>query len=196
MKLRQHEIPELTDDDLVTCRSVFDGESNTQIELPTDGDLWNGINEIRAEIYMPEGTSGSIECTITLETRHEGVDYPDGFWLNALVSPRAGNIWEGWRDFRFPAEAFYTKGIPAGWQEIESAVLSAPEGCRIRNVRFVEREIHAGPRMTDAALIEAIDPSRQGLEALQTAVTETEALAVISAYFRRYGSTTSPTSNR
>ena len=39
----------------------------------------------------------------------------DGYHFNAIVSLRGGNIWEGWREFRFPAECFYTKGIPSGW---------------------------------------------------------------------------------
>jgi uncharacterized heparinase superfamily protein len=192
MKFRTSPIAELTDDIVRSEVMIHAAESARSVDLPVDRRAWAQANEIRAEIYLPAGRFDSvpfeaIQCDLVLSTRSEGFDSNDGYWSSALVSPRAGNIWSLWRDLRFPAECFYTRGIPAGWHEIESAKITVPEGCRVRNVRLVRREIHPGPRMTDDALAAALDPTAPGFESIAKAGGTTATLEAAVACFRRRG---------
>lgn len=164
MRLRTEPIQELEDDVVLASKDAAHGGGARQIELPIDDAVWKASDEIRCEITMPpefasDGVFRSIECNIDLEYRSPGFDSPDGYWCSALVSPRAGNLWEGTREFRMPAECFYTRGIPAGWTDLHAATITVPEGCGIGAVRLVTRERTPGPRMTDAALIAATDAS-------------------------------------
>ena len=93
---RSIEIGELADDRIVEERQVYDQETGPSVELPVDEGRWTGVNEIRAEIFLPQDAAGTIECEITLDTRAPGFDFNNGYWHKALVSPRGGNIWEGW----------------------------------------------------------------------------------------------------
>lgn len=162
-------------------------EKGGVVGLPTTEDLWRGVNEIRAEILLPPAAEGTIQCTMTLASRSPGFQANDGYWFSALVSPRAGNFWEGWRELRMPAEAFYTAGIPAGWTGIQSVRITLPPGGRIRNIRLLEREVAAGPRMTDRALASALDPDHPGLSGLRDGGDPAESLRLAAAHFRRSG---------
>lgn len=173
------------DDAIVSEWTLSTGEQGEQIDLPLDAGDWSLANEIRAEIFLPEGVDDQIRCTLTSGHRTEGMSQDDGYWFNAIVSPRGGNIWRGWREFRFPAECFYTAGIPtAGWGDMSSGDIRVPTGSRVRNIRLVQRRIVTGPRMTDDALIAAIDPDHPGLESASGAVDREARLAAIAAHFR------------
>lgn len=176
------------DDAIVSEWTLSTGEQGEQIDLPLDAGDWSLANEIRAEIFLPEGVDDQIRCTLTSGHRTEGMSQDDGYWFNAIVSPRGGNIWRGWREFRFPAECFYTAGIPtAGWGDMSSGDIRVPTGSRVRNIRLVQRRIVTGPRMTDDALIAAIDPDHPGLESASGAVDREARLAAIAAHFRSSG---------
>ena len=154
------------DDAIVAEWTLSEVEQGEQIDLPLEAGDWSRANEIRAEIFLPEGVDDQIYCTLTSGHRTEGMSEDDGYHFNAIVSPRGGNIWRGWREFRFPAECFYTRGIPSsGWGDMSSGEIRLPAGSRIRNVRLIQRRIVQGPRMTDDALIAAVDLSHAGLEA-------------------------------
>ena len=159
-------------------------ERGEQVDIPMHIGDWSRANEIRAEIFLPRNADGQIYCTLTSGHRTEGMSEDDGYHFNAIVSPRGGNIWDGWREFRFPAECFYTKGIPSGWQQMISGAIHLPVGGRIRNIRLIERQIAPGPRMTDSALIEALNPNHPGLEAVAKAKTPRAQLTAIAAHFR------------
>ena len=173
------------DDAIVSEWTLSTAGQGERARLPMDASDWGLANEIRAEIFLPEGVDDQIRCTLTSGHRTEGMSQDDGYWFNAIVSPRGGNIWRGWREFRFPAECFYTAGIPtAGWGDMSSGEIHVPPGSRVRNIRLVQRRIVTGPRMTDDALIAAIDPNHPGLEAAARA-TDTEArLSAIASHFR------------
>ena len=176
------------DDAIVSEWTLSRGEQTGQIDLPLNAGDWGLANEIRAEIFLPEGVDDQIYCTLTSGHRTEGMSQDDGYWFNAIVSPRGGNIWGGWREFRFPAECFYAAGIPtAGWGDMSSGDIRVPPGSRVRNVRLVQRRIVTGPRMTDDALISAIDLNHPGLEAASRAVDREARLAAIAAHFRSSG---------
>ena len=162
-----------------------EGEQDEQIDLPLETGDWGRANEIRAEIFLPEGVDDQIYCTLTSGHRTEGMSQDDGYWFNAIVSPRGGNIWRGWREFRFPAECFYTAGIPtSGWGDMSSGDIRVPPGGRIRSVRLVQRRIVQGPRMTDDALIAAIHLDHPGLEAAARATDGDARLGAIASHFR------------
>lgn len=144
-------------------------EQGNDVHLPADIGEWSATCELRAQIWLPPGARGEIRCDIDLPSRAEGFATNDGFWCNALVSPRAGNIWEGWRELRMSAESFYTRGIPAGWERPQSVRLAAPEGSRIRAVRLISRRVAEGPRMTDEALLDALDLEAPGMGAARQA---------------------------
>lgn len=173
-------------DDLVTGEWVVAAaEAGEKVELPADPCAWSRANEIRAEIYLPPGADGWIVCSLANQTRTPGLVEDDGYHFNAIVSPRGGNIWEGWREFRFPAECFYTKGIPPrDWSGTKGASITLPKGGRIRNIRLIQREIAPGPRMTDEALIAALDLDRPGLEAAKAATSLPDRLREVAKYFR------------
>ena len=173
------------DDAIVSEWTLSTAGQGERASLPMNVGDWGLANEIRAEIFLPEGVDDQIRCTLTSGHRTEGMSQDDGYWFNAIVSPRGGNIWRGWREFRFPAECFYTAGIPtAGWGDMSSGEIHVPPGSRVRNIRLVQRRIVTGPRMTDDALIAAIDLNHPGLEAAARA-TDTEArLSAIASHFR------------
>ena len=164
---------------------LLETEQGEHTDLPMEIGDWNRANEIRAEIFLPDNVDDQIYCTLTSSHRTEGMSEDDGYRFNAIASPRGGNIWQGWREFRFPAECFYTLGIPYGWSQMVSGTIRLPSGSRVRNIRLVQREIAHGPRMTDRALINALDLDYPGLEAVAQAGTTQTQLAEIAAYFRR-----------
>ena len=173
------------DDRILSEWTLFADETGESLPLTTDAGDWSLANELRAEIYLPPSADGQITCTLTTGHRSEGMSEDDGYRFNAIVSPRGGNIWEGWREFRFPAECFYTLGIPErDWGTMRSGTITLPLGARIRNVRLIARDIAQGPRMTDAALIEALNLDHPGLEAAKGAATPEEKLREIARYFR------------
>ena len=122
---------------LFSAESVEPKKTQAHVELPTDSETWQDVDEIRAEICLPPSAEGTIGCELTLGTQSEGFDYPDAYWFAALVSLRGGNFWNGWREFRMPSECFYTRGMPAGWGEFSSAEITLPAGADIRNIRLV-----------------------------------------------------------
>ena len=93
-----------TDDRVVSEWILGDSEGDEYVDLPTDVGEWNSANEIRAEIYLPDGVDGQILSMLTSGVRTEGMSEDDGYRFNAIASPRGGNIWKGWKEFRFPAE--------------------------------------------------------------------------------------------
>jgi hypothetical protein len=145
---------------------------------------WSVADEIRAEVYLPADADGQVLSSLTSGQRTEGMSEDDGYRFNAIVSPRGGNIWEGWREFRFPAECYYTCGIPGGWSEMVSGSLSGLDGIRFRNVRLIHREVRPGPRMTDEGLIDALDLDQPGLEAARAAGSVEDQLREIAGHFR------------
>ena len=173
------------DDAIVAEWTLSEVEQGEQIDLPLEAGDWSRANEIRAEICLPEGVDDQIYCTLTSGHRTEGMSEDDGYHFNAIVSPRGGNIWRGWREFRFPAECFYTRGIPSsGWGDMSSGEIRLPAGSRIRKIRLIQRRIVQGPRMTDDALIAAVDLSHPGLESAAQATNRESRLGAIAAHFR------------
>ena len=79
------------------------------------GGLAAGKRDSRRRV-SPARRDGQIRCRLTSGHRTEGMSEDDGYQFNAIVSRRGGNIWEGWREFRFPGECFYTQGIPCGME--------------------------------------------------------------------------------
>ena len=118
----------LRDDVVLAEWMLVEGESSGDLDLPVDVGEWGTTSEIRAEVWLPPHARGEIRCAIELASRTEGFDTADGFWFNALVEPRAGNFWEGWRELRMPAECFYVRGIPTGWQRPRSVRVTGPAG--------------------------------------------------------------------
>ncbi len=172
------------DDTILAEWMLSEAEQGEHIDFATEIGDWNRANEIRAEIFLPDNVDDQIYCTLTSGHRTEGMSEDDGYRFNAIASPRGGNLWQGWREFRFPAECFYTLGIPSGWNQMVSGTIRLPAGSRIRNIRLIQREIAHGPRMTDSALINALDLNHPGLKAAAQADTTRVQLAEIAAYFR------------
>ena len=172
------------DDTILAEWMLVEAEQGEHIDFSTEIGDWNRANEIRAEIFLPHNVDDQIYCTLTSGHRTEGMSEDDGYRFNAIASPRGGNIWQGWREFRFPAECFYTLGIPSGWNQMISGTIRLPSGSRIRNLRLIQREIARGPRMIDKALINALDLNHPGLEAAAQADTTQAQLTEIAAYFR------------
>ena len=182
------DLSKFQDDAIESEWTLLKVEQGDHVKLPMEAGDWSRANEIRADIFLPEGVDDQIYCTLTSGHRTEGMSEDDGYWFNAIVSPRGGNIWRGWREFRFPAECFYTRGIPtAGWVDMSSGEIRLPPGGRIRNVRLVQRWIVQGPRMTDDALIAAIHPDHPGLEAAARATGSDARLSAIASHFRSSG---------
>ncbi|MBB27906.1 MAG: hypothetical protein CME25_03275 [Gemmatimonadetes bacterium] len=178
------DLAKFQDDRVISERQVVVTESDSHCKLPIrSGDL-EGINEVRAEVFLPEGAEGQLHCRITSGERTEGMSEDDGYQFNAIVSPRGGNIWEGWREFRFPNECFYTQGIPWGWGQISSGFLDGPTGTQFRNVRLVERERVVGPRISDVQLLQELNLNHQGLERASKAESDDKALSEIVWHFR------------
>ncbi len=172
-------------DDLVRSEWLLhEPEAEGQLDLPMDIGDWFVANEIRAEVYLPADIDAWIVSSLTSGQRSEGMSEDDGYHFNAIASPRGGNIWEGWREFRFPAECYYTRGKPAGWGEMTAGNIGCPPGCKVRNVRLVERQIHVGPRMTDTGLIEALDWDCPGLEAAREVSSPEDRVQAIARHFR------------
>jgi len=181
------DLTRLADDRVVKEWLAVSTEAQEHLDIPVDVADWSLVNEIRAEIELPPGAGGQILFSMELGTRTEGFDTNDGYWSNAIVSPRGGNIWEGWRELRMPRECFYARGIPQGWARMQKASISAPAGSRIRNVRLIQRQVVDGPRMTDEALIDELDLDYPGLEAAKRAVSVEDRLMEVAAYFRSCG---------
>jgi hypothetical protein len=178
------DLSKFQDDRVISERQVVDTESDAHCDLPIESGDLEGINEVRAEVFLPEGSEGQLRCRITSGDRTEGMSEDDGYQLNAIVSPRGGNLWEGWREFRFPSECFYTQGIPRGWGQISSAFLDGPTGTRFRNVRLVERERVVGPRVSDVQLLAELNLNHPGLEIAEQANNTEAALSAIVRHFR------------
>ena len=178
------DLSKFQDDTILAEWMLSEAEQGEHADLPMKIGDWNRANEIRAEIFLPDNVDDQIYCTLTSGHRTEGMSEDDGYRFNAIASPRGGNIWQGWREFRFPAECFYTLGIPSGWNQMVSGTIRLPAGSRIRNIRLIQREIARGPRMTDKALINALDLNHPGLEAAAQADTTQAQLTEIAAYFR------------
>jgi hypothetical protein len=178
------DLSKYTDDRVVSEWILVEPENTEHVDLPTDIGNWNSANEIRAEIFLPDGVDGQIYSMLTSGVRTEGMSEDDGYRFNAIVSPRGGNIWEGWKEFRFPAECYYTAGIPSGWGNTVGANIRVPAGGRIRNVRLIQRETAPGPRMTDEALIAALDLDHPGLTSAAQAGSTQDQLKQIAGYFR------------
>jgi hypothetical protein len=174
------------EDDRVVSEWILVKEEHTErVDLPTEIGDWNKGNEIRAEIYMPGGVDGQITSSLTSGVRTEGMSEDDGYRFNAIVSPRGGNIWQDWQEFRFPAECYYTAGIPSsGWGNTIGAHIGLPAGCKIRNIRLIEREIVLGPRMTDNALLTALNLDYPGLAPAAQKLSNEEKLGAVAQYFR------------
>ncbi|MCY3764153.1 MAG: alginate lyase family protein [Gemmatimonadetes bacterium] len=180
------DLAKLEDDSIISEQLLVESEHEENVDLSVDAGDWRRVNEVRAEVYLPPGANGLLWCRLTSGHRTEGMSEDDGYLFHAIVSPRGGNVWEGWREFRFPAECFYTQGIPSGWHQTRSAALEGPQGSRFRNIRLVEREITPGPRMTDEAFIAALDPEHPGLEMLKDA-QDGSLLTEVARYFRSSG---------
>lgn len=179
------DLSKFQDDAIESEWMLSDAEQDEHVTLPLDVGDWGLANEIRADIFLPDGVDDQIYCTLTSGNRTEGMSEDDGYWFNAIVSPRGGNIWRGWREFRFPAECFYTRGIPsAGWGDMSSGDVRLPPGSRIRNIRLIRRRIVRGPRMSDNALIAAVDLTRPGLKVALRAPDTSSCLAAIADHFR------------
>ena len=163
---------------------MAEGETVGRVELPMDAGDWSVANEIRAEVFLPADADGQIVCALTSGQRTEGMSEDDGYRFNAIVSPRGGNFWEGWSEFRFPAECFYTCGIPSDWSQMVAGNLGGPEGGRFRNVRLVQREVRPGPRMTDEGLIDALDLNYPGLDDARAAGSLADRLREVARHFR------------
>lgn len=182
------DLSKFQDDAVASEWMLSEAEQGENVTLPLDVGDWGLANEIRADIYLPEGVDDQIYCTLTSGHRTEGMSEDDGYWFNAIVSPRGGNIWRGWREFRFPAECFYTRGIPSeGWGDMTSGDVRLPSGTRIRNIRLIRRRIVRGPRMTDEALIAAVDLTQPGFKVALGAPDTSSCLAVIADHFRLSG---------
>ena len=179
------DLSKFQDDAILAEWMLSEAEQGEHTDLSMEIGDWNRANEIRAEIFLPHNVDDQIYCTLTSARRTEGMSEDDGYRFNAIASPRGGNIWQGWREFRFPAECFYTLGIPSGWKQMGSGTIRLPSGSRIRNIRLVQRKIVRGPRMTDNALINALDLNLPGLRSAAQADTTQAQLAEIAAYFRR-----------
>mgnify|MGYP001177266540 CR=1 FL=1 len=173
-----------TDDRVVSEWILGDSEGDEYVDLPTDVGEWNSANEIRAEIYLPDGVDGQILSMLTSGVRTEGMSEDDGYRFNAIASPRGGNIWKGWKEFRFPAECYYTTGIPSGWGNTVEANIRVPAGGRIRNVRLIQREIEKGPRMTDEALLASLNLELPGLSPASQGSSLKDQLKAVARYFR------------
>lgn len=179
------DLSKFQDDTILAEWLLSEAEQGENTDLSREIGDWSRANEIRAEIFLPDNVDDQIYCTLTSGHRTEGMSEDDGYRFNAIASPRAGNIWQGWREFRFPAECFYTLGIPSGWSQMVSGAIRLPAGSRIRNIRLIQRQIARGPRMTDKALINALDLYHPGLKAAAKADITQAQLAEIAAYFRR-----------
>ena len=177
------DLAKFQDDTVISEQLLVETEQGENVDLPVDAGDWRRVNEIRADVYLPPNADGQIRCRLTSGHRTEGMSEDDGYQFNAIVSPRGGNIWEGWREFRFPAECFYTQGMPSGWKETRSASVDGPQGSRFRNIRLVERAVTLGPRLTDEQLIAEMNLNHPGLEAAKGA-SAGSVLPEVAAYFR------------
>ena len=180
------DLTQFHDDTGIGEQVLVESEHEGHVDQPVDAEDLRGVNEIRADVYLPSGANGQIRCGLTSGHRTEGMSEDDGYQFLAIVSPRGGNVWEGWRELRFPAECFYTQGIPSGWGQMRSVTVDGPRGSRFRNVRLVERKVRPGPRMTDEQLIAALNPDHSGLEFLKGA-PDAAALPEVARYFRSSG---------
>lgn len=180
------DLAKFEDDTIVSEQLLVESEHEENVDLPMDSGDWRRVNEVRAEVYLPPGANGLLWCRLTSGHRTEGMSEDDGYLFHAIVSPRGGNVWQGWREFRFPAECFYTQGIPSGWEQTRSATLTGPQGSRFRNIRLVERDVTPGPRMTDEAFIAALDLDHPGLKMLKDA-PDGSLLTEVARYFRSSG---------
>ncbi|MBT4496470.1 MAG: hypothetical protein HOC74_02040, partial [Gemmatimonadetes bacterium] len=162
------DLSKLTDDRIISEWLLHEAETEGRIDLPMDIGDWSVANEIRAEILLPPDIDAWIAGSMTSGHRSEGMSEDDGYSFNAISSPRGGNIWEGWKEFRFPAECFYPQGKPTGWEQMTSGHINCPPGVRARNVRLIQRDITTGPRMTDEGLLEALNQDHTGLEAVRS----------------------------
>ena len=111
------------DDTVISEQLLVESVHEENVDLPVDAGDWRRVNEIRADVLLPPNADGQIRCRLTSGNRTEGMSEDDGYQFNAIVSPRGGNIWEGWREFRFPAGCFYTQGMPSGWKQTRSATV-------------------------------------------------------------------------
>jgi hypothetical protein len=178
------DLTKFEDDRVISERQIIDSEGGPDVALPIQqGDL-EGIDEIRAEVFLPEGADGLIHGNLTSGERTEGLSEDDGYNYRAIVSPRGGNLWEGWRELRFPCECFYMEGKPRGWGQMRSAELRGPEGSRFRNVRLVARDRVVGPRISDDQLLEELNLDHPGLQDARQAESTGRALEEILRHFR------------
>ncbi len=180
------DLAKFQDDTVISEQLLVETEHEENFDLPVDAGDWRRVNEIRADVLLPPNADGQIRCRLTSGRRTEGMSEDDGYQFNAIVSPRGGNIWEGWREFRFPGECFYTQGMPSGWKETRSATVDGPQGSRFRNIRLLERDVTPGPRLTDERLIAALNLDHPGLEAAKGA-SAGSVLPEVAAYFRSSG---------
>ncbi len=180
------DLAKFEDDTVISEQLLIESEREENVDLPVDSGDWQRVNEIRAEVFLPPGANGLLWCRLTSGHRTEGMSEDDGYLFHAIVSPRGGNIWEGWREFRFPAECFYTQGIPTGWGQMRSVTLNGPRGSRFRNIRLVERDVRPGPRMTDEQLIAALNPDHPGLGMIRGGSAES-VFPEVARYFRSSG---------
>ena len=180
------DLAKFQDDTVISEQLLVESEQGENVDLPVDAGDWRRVNEIRADVHLPPNADGQIRCRLTSGRRTEGMSEDDGYQFNAIVSPRGGNIWEGWREFRFPGGCFYTQGMPSGWKETRSATVDGPQGSRFRNIRLVERAVTPGPRLTDEQLIAELNLNHPGLEAAKGA-SAGSVLPEVAAYFRSSG---------
>ena len=102
------------DDAIVSEWALSTAGQGERASLPMNVGDWGLANEIRAEIFLPEGVDDQIRCTLTSGHRTEGMSQDDGYWFNAIVSPRGGNIWRGWQRVPVPRGVFLYRRNPDG----------------------------------------------------------------------------------
>ncbi|MEO2004022.1 MAG: heparinase II/III family protein, partial [Candidatus Poribacteria bacterium] len=143
---------------------------------------WDTHNAIRLTLHNETAVDGAVMLIVASENpATEGMDY----WMSRISLDIAGR-----RELVLPRRTIGSARSPLGWDQITEAYLTAsgwgntpnPDAVlHIERLELVDMPEEHGPRMADDELFRALDLDGSGLEAVRTAVADSDTLAATAA---------------
>ncbi len=153
-------------------------------------------DQIVFAVHVPEKQGLNLGLRLETSTRTEGIQGPDYFHLWG-VSKGAGQRRPdyGWGGLLCPVENFHIYGIPDGWKRLTNMLLNCSadgDGILLSEIRLQKRRKPAGPRLTDAGLLEFLDLERRELASVRKAYARGDLAQALAALVRHFRSRHNP----
>ncbi|MCZ7645129.1 MAG: heparinase II/III family protein [Planctomycetota bacterium] len=159
-------------------------------ELPLPRRDFDALDQFSFDFCTAPGTTAEPRLNLNLASRTSGLPRND-YFSSGVPEPLASEAWRAWL---VPYENFLIYGIPSGVRGVEKAILnvSGRGAVWIGGWSGQRRARAAGPRLTGAGLLAALDLERPELDGVRRAARGGDEAGALAELLRRLKARAAP----